>query len=237
MWLTKVDPVHVGQWVTFIRTRNVSATSASVDLTVTIENNSTSDQDIKLITELYYLDDRSERKPTSKVSFPETSTSVLAGNKQIVETSLTIKDPLLWGPPPLQKPNLYVAVTKLYSGGKLVDEYETQFGIRSVKFDAANGVLVNGKPIRVQGVNQHHDLGALGAAFNIRAAQRQLEILAEMGCNAIRMAHNPPAPELLDLTDRMGFLVIDEVFDCWFESGSMPYAQVHYPFTTTEEEF
>ncbi|MCB0776921.1 MAG: DUF4982 domain-containing protein [Chitinophagaceae bacterium] len=221
VWLTKVDPVHVGQWGTFIRTRNVSATSASVDLTVTIENNSTSDQDIKLITELYYLDDRFERKPTSKVSFPETSTSVLAGNKQIVETSLTIKDPLLWGPPPLQKPNLYVAVTKLYSGGKLVDEYETQFGIRSVKFDAANGVLVNGKPIRVQGVNQHHDLGALGAAFNIRAAQRQLEILAEMGCNAIRMAHNPPAPELLDLTDRMGFLVIDEVFDCW-ERGKTP---------------
>ena len=76
-------------------------------------------------------------------------------------------------------------------------------------------LLVNGKAIRVQGVNQHHDLGALGAAFNTRAAERQLEILREMGCNAIRMAHNPPAPELLDLTDRMGFLVIDEIFDSW----------------------
>ena len=89
------------------------------------------------------------------------------------------------------------------------------------EFDPVKGVLVNGKPVRIQGVNQHHDLGALGAAFNTRAAERQLEILRNMGCNAIRMAHNPPAPELLDLTDRMGFLVIDEIFDCW-ERGKTP---------------
>jgi beta-galactosidase len=102
-----------------------------------------------------------------------------------------------------------------YANGKPIDEYETRFGIRSLDFDPIKGVLVNGKSIRVQGVNQHHDLGALGAAFNTRAAERQLEILADMGCNAIRMAHNPPTPDLLDLTDRMGFLVTDEIFDCW----------------------
>ncbi|HEX9827941.1 MAG TPA: glycoside hydrolase family 2 TIM barrel-domain containing protein, partial [Flavobacteriaceae bacterium] len=99
--------------------------------------------------------------------------------------------------------------------GKLMDTYETTFGIRSIGFDANRGVIVNGEPIKIKGVNQHHDLGALGAAFNIRAAERQLEILKELGCNAIRMAHNPPAPELLDLTDKMGFLVIDEIFDSW----------------------
>ena len=122
---------------------------------------------------------------------------------------------MLWGPPPSQKPNLYLAVTRLYANGNMIDEYETRFGIRSLVFDPLKGLLVNSEPVRFQGVNQHHDLGALGAAFNTRAAERQLEILRELGCNAIRMAHNPPAPELLELTDRMGFLVIDEIFDSW----------------------
>ncbi|HEY8968744.1 MAG TPA: glycoside hydrolase family 2 TIM barrel-domain containing protein, partial [Puia sp.] len=125
----------------------------------------------------------------------------------------------LWQP--LRDPNLYVALTQIYVKGVKVDEYETRFGIRTVVFDPEKGVLVNGAPVRVQGVNQHHDLGALGAAFNVRAAERQLELLRDMGCNAIRLAHNPPAPELLDLTDRMGFLVIDEIFDCW-EKGKTP---------------
>ena len=93
------------------------------------------------------------------------------------------------------------------------------------------GLLVNGEVLRIQGVNQHRDLGALGAAFNTRAAERQLEILAEMGCNAIRMAHNPPAPELLNLTDRMGFLVIDEIFDCWERGKTTVIRQTWSRFT------
>jgi beta-galactosidase len=108
-----------------------------------------------------------------------------------------------------------MTVTRLSSRNNTIDTYETHFGIRSVGYDSDKGLLVNGEHVRVQGVNQHHDLGALGAAFNVRAATRQLEILLEMGCNAIRMSHNPPAPELLGMTDRMGFLVIDEVFDMW----------------------
>jgi beta-galactosidase len=96
-----------------------------------------------------------------------------------------------------------------------VDRFQTPFGIRDLRFDPVKGLLVNAKPVRIQGVNQHHDLGALGAAFNRRAAERQLEELQEMGCNAIRLSHNPPAPELLELTDRMGFLVMDEIFDNW----------------------
>jgi beta-galactosidase len=97
----------------------------------------------------------------------------------------------------------------------VVDTYETPFGIRTLKFDPNQGVFVNGERIELKGVCDHHDLGALGAAFNYRAAQRQLEMLMEMGCNALRTSHNPPAPELLELADQMGFLVMDESFDVW----------------------
>ena len=142
---------------------------------------------------------------------------IRAGGKVKIEGSVALKNPRLWGPPPTQVPNRYVAVTSLWKDEKIVDQYETPFGIRSLRFDPNSGIFVNGELIRIKGVNQHHDLGALGAAFNTRAAERQLELLRDMGCNAIRMSHNPPAPELLELTDRMGFLVMDEAFDVWMQ--------------------
>jgi beta-galactosidase len=214
VWLTKVNPVHVAQWGTFISCREVSGSSATVDLAINIKNKSDANRNVEVVTEVFALD--GQMKKTAKVAaFPKILSAVAAGKEVTVKYSVTIKNPLLWGPPPAQKPNLYVAVTRLYANGKTVDQYETQFGIRSITFDPVKGLFVNGQPLRIQGVNQHHDLGALGAAFNTRAAERQLEILKEMGCNAIRMAHNPPAPELLHLTDRMGFLVIDEIFDSW----------------------
>jgi len=215
VWLTKVNPVQVAQWGTFIRTRNISASSATVDCTLTIDNKSNTGQNIVAVTEVYALNNKFERTGNKVATFPRSTITIPAGEKSTLNNSVTIKDPLLWGPLPAQKPNGYVAITRLYVNNKPVDEYETQFGIRSLQFDAEKGLLVNGKPIRFQGVNQHHDLGALGAAFNVRAAERQLELLRELGCNAIRLSHNPPAPELLDLTDKMGFLVIDEIFDCW----------------------
>ena len=215
VWLTKLNAVHVGQWGTFIRSRNVSASSANLDLEVEVENKSNAEQTVRMVTEVYLLNTNGTRSATRAVVFPGSSIKIAAGVKQKTNHAVTIKNPLLWGPPPSQKPDRYVAITRLYVNGKTVDEYETRFGIRSLNFDADKGLLVNGKPVRIQGVNQHHDLGSLGAAFNTRAAERQLEILKELGCNAIRMAHNPPAPELLDLTDRMGFLVIDEIFDMW----------------------
>lgn len=192
-----------------------------MDFTVQLENKSTKAQTIAVVTEVYALNKNFEKVGKAVARFPSASAAVRAGKKIQLENTVSIKKPLLWGPPPSQKPNLYVAVTRLYANGKLLDEYETQFGIRSLKFDSLKGLLVNGEPVRLQGVNQHHDLGALGAAFNERAAERQLEILREMGANAIRLAHNPPAPELLKLTDQMGFLVIDEIFDCW-ERGKTP---------------
>ncbi|NII25392.1 DUF4982 domain-containing protein [Pseudoflavitalea sp. X16] len=215
IWLTKVNKVHVAQWGTFITSRDVSASAATVDLGVSIENKSTTDQRIEVITDVYRMDDQLNRTGNKIATFPSSLSIVPGGQKIKTEKSVSIKDPVLWGPPPAQKPNLYVAVTRLLSNGTVIDEYETRFGIRSLQFDPLKGLLVNGEPVRFQGVNQHHDLGALGAAFNTRAAERQLEMLREMGCNSIRLAHNPPAPELLDLTDRMGFLVIDEIFDSW----------------------
>jgi beta-galactosidase len=215
VWLTKVDPVHVAQWGTFITTKNVTASSASVDLSVVVENKSKNDQKIQLVTEIFTWDDKLNRIGKKITGFPDSEIKIEKGKKGETKNSVVLQKPILWGPPPTQKPNLYSAITRLYVNGKLVDEYETRFGIRSLKFDPLQGLLVNGEAIRFKGVNQHHDLGALGAAFNTRAAERQLEILAELGCNSIRMAHNPPAPELLDLTDRMGFLVINEVFDSW----------------------
>ncbi|KAJ0418580.1 glycoside hydrolase superfamily [Aspergillus carlsbadensis] len=147
---------------------------------------------------------------------------------------ISIHSPRLWGPSPGQTPHLYRAVTRLCSGNRIIDTYETPFGIRSLTFDSNQGLLVNGQPTKIQGVNHHHDLGALGAAFNVRAAERQLQLLQELGCNAIRMAHNPPAPELLELTDRMGFLVVNEIFDVWTLSkneadSSLIFADWHEP--------
>lgn len=190
-----------------ITTREISKESAIVDLEIKIDNDSEVDQNIEVVTGIYQLDEAFQRSGSAVTTFPSQSSIVRAKETITLNGSVTVQNPLLWGPPPTQQPQLYVAVSRLFSNGKVIDEYETLFGIRDLKFDAEKGILVNGEAIRIQGVNQHHDLGALGAAFNLRAAERQLEVLKELGCNAIRMAHNPPAPELLDLTDRMGFLI------------------------------
>ncbi|MBN2610552.1 MAG: DUF4982 domain-containing protein [Bacteroidales bacterium] len=215
VWLLKTHPVHVSQWGTFITTSGVSLKEATVNLEVAVDNEMDKDADVEIITRIYALDKEGKRDEQLVAVFPTAKALIAAGENSSVKCSVVINGPKLWGPQPTKVPNMYVAVTKVMLNGKVIDNYETPFGIRSIKFDPQNGILVNGEKIPVKGVNQHHDLGALGAAFNARAAERQLEILREMGCNAIRMAHNPPAPELLDLTDRMGFLVMDEIFDSW----------------------
>jgi len=215
VWLTKTSQVHVGQYGTYITTTDVSKTSANIHLEVTIDNDSKSDAAVETSTELFALDANGSKIGKAVAKFLPLKSNIISGKSAKVEGVVIVKNPKLWGPKPTQEPNLYVAVTTLLQNGKAIDQYETQFGIRTVQFDADKGILVNGERIQIKGVNQHHDLGALGAAFNTRAAERQLEILREMGCNAIRLSHNPPAPELLGLTDRMGFLVIDEIFDSW----------------------
>jgi len=215
VWLVKTNPVHVGHWGTFVETRDVSEGSATINIKVTIENDSHIDTKIKVITQIFALDEDGNKIGDVVSTFKTIEIEVVAGEKAKVDHSVILKNPRLWGPPPTQTPTLYVAVTTLRQNDRVVDQYETRFGIRALRFDPDSGIFVNGEHIQIKGVNQHHDLGALGAVFNTRAAERQLEILREMGCNAIRTAHNPPAPGLLDLTDRMGFLVMGEIFDVW----------------------
>ncbi len=135
----------------------------------------------------------------------------------VVEQGLNIKKPVRWD---IDDPRLYEVESKLLYKGKVLDNYITPFGIRTFRFTAEEGFFLNERPLKLLGVCLHHDLGALGAAVNRRAMERQLELLKRMGCNAIRTAHNPPAPEFLDLCDRMGFLVMDEAFDVWRKKKS-----------------
>ncbi|MDA3929580.1 MAG: DUF4982 domain-containing protein, partial [Prolixibacteraceae bacterium] len=215
VWLTKTNPVHVSQWGTFITTSNVSSASATINLAISIDNDTNIEEIVEVITHVYELDKNGECIGTPITQFETKKITIAPKAKATIETSASIENPKLWGPAPTQIPNRYTAISTLKSNGETIDQYKTKFGIRSLIFDPNSGIIVNGEPIKIQGVNEHHDLGALGAAFNVRAAERKLEILREMGCNAIRMAHNPPASELLDLCDKMGFLVIDEVFDSW----------------------
>jgi beta-galactosidase len=214
VWLVKTWPVHVGQWGTFLTTPQVSRNAATIHLEVTVENDSKTDAKITVSTAVFGLDAEGRIAGASVAAIKSSGTMVAAGSQAVVAGSVVLANPLLWGPPPQQRPNRYVAVTTVWQNGKPVDRYETPFGIRSLNLKP-DGLYVNGERIQIKGVNNHHDLGALGAAFQTRAAQRQLEMLRDMGCNAIRTSHNPPASGLLELTDQMGFLVMDEIFDSW----------------------
>ena len=213
VWLVKTTPVHIAQWGTFVTTPIVSKDAATVDVKVTLENQTSKPAQVQLATDIYALD-AANQKVGKPVATASTAAPVkVAANKQALGAqTLSIDQPKLWN---LAQPHRYVAVTTVTQDTKIVDRYETPFGIRTIEFTANRGFLLNGERVQLQGVCQHHDLGALGAAINVRALERQLEILREMGCNAIRTSHNPPAPELLDLCDRVGFVVMDEAFDCW----------------------
>lgn len=215
VWLVKTSAVHVAQYGTFITSKEVSKSSATVEIEVTVDNDSKTDTEVEVVTKLFSTDENVNISGKAVAAFSPVKLLISASGNAKTKSAVQVKNPKLWGPKPTQTPHLYKAVTTITQNGKIIDIYETRVGIRSVEFNPDKGIFVNGELAKLKGVNMHHDLGALGAAFNTRAAERQLEILQEMGCNAIRMSHNPPAPELLELTDRMGFLVIDEIFDSW----------------------
>lgn len=205
VWLVKTSKLHVDQWGTFVTTPNVSEKVAQVSVETTVSNRLPSGADAVLKTTVY--------NPSGKrVAQTQSSQKIGAGARSIYKHELEVENPELWD---IQNPALYKAVSEVFEGSVLVDTYETTFGIRYFHFDPDEGFFLNGQNVKLLGVCQHHDLGALGAAINTRALERQLEILREMGCNSIRTAHNPPAPEFLQLCDRMGFVVQNETFDMW----------------------
>ena len=205
-WLNITDPLHVAQWGTYITTPEITAQKAIVDVTTTIDNKYKHKEDFTITTKI--LNARNSVVAQASTASQSISADGVAELKQI----LTVKNSVRWS---LDNPYLYTVQTEVYKKGKLVDTYETPLGIRDFYFDAAKGFFLNGESVKIKGVCLHHDLGALGAAFNTRAQERQLEILKEMGVNSIRVSHNPPAPEVLELCDRMGIIVQDETFDIW----------------------
>ncbi len=211
VWLVRTAPVHVGQWGVRVTTPEISLDRATVRVEATVENHDAAAASVQLRTRLYRLDAEGARREPVAASSPETLSVDTQASASLAQT-LSVAHPRLWS---LDSPQRYLAVTQVLRDGAVVDEYETPFGIRRIEFTPDRGFLLNGERIPLHGVSQHHDLGALGAAFNTRAAERQLEILKEMGVTAIRTTHNPAAPELLELCDRMGMLVIGESFDCW----------------------
>ncbi len=212
VWLTTTAPVHVAQWGTYLTTPEVSAGSASVNLKVTVDNDSSTAANVTLATEIFALDADGNLTGRAVASIPAAPAQVAAGQSATVEARCNVSSPKLWSP---NAPRRYAAITTVSQNGAVVDTYETKFGIRTIKYDPDAGLFINGEHFKLNGVCDHHDLGALGTAVNVRALQRQLQMLRDMGCNALRTSHNPPAPELLDFADQMGFMVLDEMFDTW----------------------
>ncbi|HEV8282938.1 MAG TPA: beta-galactosidase GalB [Chitinophagaceae bacterium] len=199
--------VAVSQWGTFVTAPDINQRQARINIAVVLSSSVKGEKSSSVYTSIYDAEGK-------KISVEQSGSGRLTftGNETELNYSTKIFNPKLWS---VERPYLYRAVIKIFNKGKLVDEYSTRFGIRYFNFDENKGLSLNGKSLKIKGVCMHHDLGALGAAVNKRAIQRQLEILKAMGCNAVRTAHNPPAPELLDICDEMGFIVIDESFDMW----------------------
>ncbi|MFV8346994.1 beta-galactosidase GalB [Flavobacterium sp. ZB4P13] len=211
VWLVKTNPVHVGHWGTYITTPKITNKSALVKLAVTVDNATNKKVNAIVRTSLFELD--VNNKPKTKVATTKESILELKpGTSTVTESEVAIANPKRWD---IKSPNRYVAQTSISINGKIVDTYNTPFGIRTIEFTATKGFLLNGKRVEIKGTCNHHDLGALGAAINTSALRRQLKMLQDMGCNSLRTSHNPPAPELLELADQMGFLVWDEAFDAW----------------------
>jgi beta-galactosidase len=205
------ESIHVAQWGTYITSPEVSENEATVCVETKIRNQSNSARQVILET---VIKDNSGRE----VAKNRSTKNVKADSVSIFEQLIKVPKPKLWS---LENPCLYRAESKVLVNNKTEDTGVTPFGIRTFEFTTDKGFSLNGEHVSIKGVCMHHDLGCLGSAVHLRAIERQLEIMKSMGCNAIRTSHNPPAPEFLDLCDRMGFLVMDESFDEWKRSKTM----------------
>lgn len=195
------EKIHVPVWGTQITTPYVKDEYASVCLRTTILN--AEKTELTVVTDIMDAD--------GQVVSTKTNKGVINHGQPFTQNFI-VERPKLWSP---ETPVLYKAVSKIYSGDTLLDTYSTRFGIRTIEYIADKGFYLNGKRRKFQGVCNHHDLGPLGAAINVAALRHQLTLLKEMGCDAIRTSHNMPAPELVELCDEIGFMMMLEPFDEW----------------------
>lgn len=197
--LVTSNPIHVAYSGIVVTTNNITSKSADLNVKTTVTN-------LKLKGNAFIQSD---------IIFPNgdrISSKPIAITNETTEQKIKLAKPQLWS---IEYPNLYTLETKIIIDKKVVDKTETKFGVRTIEFDAETGFKLNGKHVKMKGVCLHHDLGPLGAAVNRRATERQIEMLKEMGCNAIRTSHNPASREQIALCDSMGMLVIEEAFDEW----------------------
>ena len=199
------NPTRVAQWGVFVSTSEVSSIAAKVSLHTRVANDSAQPDGVTVETTLF-------DKSGHKVGAGEAKLTVTSGSETETAQEIEVQKPALWSP---DSPAMYRAVTRVRSNGKIVDQVETPFGIRSLTWSAEKGLLLNGQSIKLTGGSVHHDNGPLGAAAFDRAEERKVELLKAAGHNAVRTAHNPPSSAFLDACDRLGLLVLDEPFDVW----------------------
>lgn len=212
VWLVKTSQLHIANNGVFCTTPEIKKEKGILSVQAEIESHLADPIPVSVKAVVYKLNEKFE-PIEAPVAESMVATATVEGLKDhTFRLDIPVKNPVLWD---VFNPELYRVAVIVMQGTTVTDRYETNFGFRTLNFTAHDGFLLNGKRVEIRGVCNHHDLGALGAAFNTRAAQRQLEILKEMGCNAIRTSHNPPAPELVDLCDKMGFLIQVEAFDVW----------------------
>ena len=203
--MTVCEQVHIAHWGTFITTPKVTEDSAIVSVSSTVENHL--DIESPVTVEIILLGPEGK-----KIVQGKKDGTIPPGQSAEIVQSFVLSNPVMWD---IKSPKLYTAKTVIHTGRRIIDTDVTTFGIRTFRFTADDGFHLNGRRVQLHGVNLHHDQGPLGAAFYTRAMERQLEIMREMGVNAVRTSHNPPSPELLDLCDRVGFVVWNECFDKW----------------------
>lgn len=201
--LVKTNNIYIKNWGTYVQTPQISATNGEIQIETLIENTISTKEKVKVLHEIMF---RGEKVIEHIFDYKFELGTTEVYNK------LNVPNPVLWS---IESPALYELKTSILKGDKVLDEYTTTFGFRTIEFTSDKGFFLNGEPLKFKGVCLHHDLGPLGAAFNVSSMKHRLNLMKEMGVNAIRTAHNPPDPKLLDLADQMGFLVIDEAFDEW----------------------
>ncbi len=214
VWLTLAGPVRVAHWGTYVTTPEVSAEKAVVECAVRVVNAGGGD---RLTITATITDNEGREVPI--VHRNRRRNRQPEGGGPCKDLHLDLPNPRLWSP---DTPHLYTLRIELKRNGEVIDTHDTRFGVRTIRFDANEGFSLNGVPAKLKGMNEHHDAGCLGAAVPDDVIRRRFRILKEMGCNAIRVAHNPASPAFLDLCDEMGFMVVEDAFDEW-RDGKTPF--------------